>query len=457
MPALAAPYHRRVRARITLLAVALAACHRGGATSTPLITAAPRHPGEPGPGPLQVVSTQPIEASPDPRAASTRTASQGLAAAAEAPARAAEPLPIREQARVRLQPARAQTSGNTVEGAVSGVAFFGERSELLVGGGNDDRVHLAEIASGRELWASPKLGKDVDAVAACGEHFAGLTYHNRLAIYHRRPGAGVEAERVGPGGSEWLAFTEDCAHILTAAFLGPLLIYKRGGALAAELPSDGYRGFGYADRRTVYRAPVAAPRPPTNGLDPDPDDAALDPDQPTTEPRYFLYTWDGTPGVGVTTELPYVYEDHELGLLTQVQPTPWGGLVREYCDHRRCRVILEDRGQIVDFAVDGGVWTLTLGSVIALSAGGEYLAWYRDGLPVQIVEMATGRRVALPRVNRTMSSTVDFTFDPRDPRRIAVTMHPAPNMVTVYRLGDGPWPVDPVPPARGPGSAGIAR
>lgn len=377
-------------------------------------------------------------APPDPRAASTKTASQGLAAAAEAPARAAEPLPIREEARVRLQPERAQTSGNTVEGAVSGVAFFGERSELLIGGGNDDRVHLAEIASGRELWASPKLGKDVEAVAACGEHFAGLTYHNRLAIYRRRPGARVEAERVGHGGSKWIAFTEDCAHILTAAFLGPLLIYERGGALAAELPSDGYRGFGYADGRTAYRARVATPRPPTNGLDPDPDDPALDPDQPTAEQRYFLYTWDRTPDRGVVTELPYVYEDHDLGLLTQVQPTRWGGLIREYCDRRRCRVILEDRGQIVDFAVDGGVWTLTLGSALALSSGGEYLAWYRDGLPVQIVELATGRRVALPRVNRTMSSTVDFTFDPRDPRRLAVTMHPAPNMVTVYRLGDGP-------------------
>jgi hypothetical protein len=98
-------------------------------------------------------------------------------------------------------------------------------------------------------------------------------------------------------------------------------------------------------------------------------------------------------------------------------------------------VILGDGDRVVDFAVAGGVWTLALGSTLALSRGGEYLAWYRDGLPVELVELATGQRASLPAVPRTMSSTVDFTFDPLDPRRIAVTMHPDPNKVTVYRIG----------------------
>ncbi|MCA9637172.1 MAG: hypothetical protein KC420_14190 [Myxococcales bacterium] len=436
-----------MRTRSVLLALVIAACDRGGEPITPLVAdggARPTGASAPEPAaaashtPTPTPSPRPVQASaPPPK----QSPSEALAAAPESPPRAAAPLPIREEARVKLQPERAHTSGNLVEGTVSSVAFLGPQSELLVGGGNDDRVHVAEIASGRERWASPKLGKDVEAVAACGEHFAGLTYEGRLEVYRRAPSGKIEREpgRRG-GGSKWLAFTEDCEHLLTPEFLGQLFIYeRRSGALAAELPADGYRNFGYAGGRTVYRTRVPlpaqpGPKPPSGGT------VDLVPaDPPPFEERYFLYDWHaaGSPARGTTTPLPYAHEDDALGWLTQVKPTPWGGLIREYCDRRRCRVILEDRQRIVDFAVAGGVWTLALGSALELSADGAYLAWYRDGLPVEIVELRSGRRVQLPKVRRTMSSTVEFAFDPRDPARLAVTMHPAPNMVTVYRLGDG--------------------
>ncbi len=333
----------------------------------------------------------------------------------ENPPRSSVPLSLRTEAIVKLQPKKARTSANLVEGSVDDLAFFGERSEYLVGGGNDDRIHLAEIASGREIWVSKRLGKDVEAVAACGEFFAGSTYHNRLALYQRTPGGSVRTVSTSrPGGNEWLAFTEDCQHLLMPEFLGQLFIFERkSGALAAELPSDGYRNFGYSHRRVVYRQPG--------------DDNLL---------HYILYSWDNSPEQGTTRTLPYVTEDDALGLLVQVHPTPWGGLLREYCDRERCRVILGDRDQVVDFAITGGIWSLSLGSELALSRDGEFLAWYRDGLPVTIVELATGKRVSLPPTLRTMSATVTFTFDPLDAHRIAIAMDPAPNKATVYRVGD---------------------
>ncbi|MCB9565978.1 MAG: hypothetical protein H6710_01940 [Myxococcales bacterium] len=94
--------------------------------------------------------------------------------------------------------------------------------------------------------------------------------------------------------------------------------------LAAELPADGYRNFGYAGGRTVYRTRVPlpaqpGPKPPSGGT------VDLVPaDPPPFEERYFLYDWHaaGSPARGTTTPLPYAHEDDALGWLTQVKPTP---------------------------------------------------------------------------------------------------------------------------------------
>ena len=412
----------RLRSSRVLVLFALIACDRGATNVQPLVSDGAQAQGPVGSGPLAASQRDRADradrAEPASAPKSAVDPAEEQPALVESPPRSPVPLGLTVEATVKLQPKQARTSANLVEGTVGGVAFLGERSELLVGAGNDDRIHVAEIASGRELWASRKLGKDVEAVASCGgEFFAGLTYHNRLLVYRKPFGGRVQVESTShAGGSEWLAFTDDCQHLVMPEFLGPLYIYARGsGALAAELPSDGYRRFGVSDKRTVYRRGGAGPS--------------------MGEARYWEYAWDSSPAQGTSRELPYKVEDDELGLLVQVRPTPWGGLLREYCDRERCRVILDDRDQIVDFAVAGGVWTLSLGSTLALSRGGEYLAWYRDGLPVEVVELATGKRAALPAIPRTMSSTVEFTFDPLDPRRIAVTMYPEPNKVTVYRIG----------------------
>lgn len=394
--------------RSTLIALMLVGCIRNDSNMRPLVANTPPQPSQPVPEPPE---------QPEPPRIPTRPAAapEKPLPMVEKPPRSPTPLSLQAEATVKLQPRKARTSANLVEGSVDGLAFFGEHSEYLVGGGNDDRIHLAEIASGREIWVSKKLGKDVQAVAACGNFFAGSTYHNRLALYQKTPSGRVRTVSTSRyGGNEWLAFTEDCQHLLMPEFLGQLFIFEReSGALAAELPSDGYRRFGYSNGRIVYRR---------RGDD--------------QQEHYILYTWGETPSKGTTRELPYVTEDDALGLLVQVQPTPWGGLLREYCDRERCRVILEDREQVVDFEIAGGVWNLSVGSELALSRDGDFLAWYRDGLPVTIVELATGKRATLPPVQRTMSATVTFAFDPLDTHRLAIAMDPAPNKATVYRLGN---------------------
>ncbi len=399
--------------RSTLIALMIVGCVRRDSNMRPLVANTPPATSQPATAPAPPEKPQ----TPSRPAVTLAAAPEEPPPMVEKPARSPIPLSLQVEATVKLQPKKARTSANLVEGSVDDLAFFGEHSEYLVGGGNDDRVHLAEIASGREIWVSKKLGKDIQAVAACGEFFAGSTYHNRLALYQKTQNGRVRTVSTSRyGGNEWLAFTEDCQHLLMPEFLGQLFIYKRkSGALAAELPSDGYRSFGYSNGRVVYRR---------RGDD--------------QQEHYILYTWDQTPAQGTTRELPYVTEDDDLGLLVQVQPTPWGGLLREYCDRERCRVILGDRDQVVDFAIVGGVWSLSLGSELALSRGGEFLAWYRDGLPVTIVELATGKRATLPPVQRTMSATVTFAFDPLDAHRLAVAMDPTPNKATVYRLGDAP-------------------
>lgn len=407
--------------RSSLLLLAIASCGRGGTqVQPPAAEGAVAH----GDSLRQPGESEPVAASPEAAAAQaedTPEAATEPIGSVENPPRSSVPLGLQPEATVKLQPKQARTSGNLVEGTVGGVAFLGERSELLVGGGNDDRIHVATIATGREIWVSPRLGKDVQAVASCGgEFFAGLTYHNRLLVYRKPFGARVQVESTShAGGSEWLDFTEDCEHLVMPEFLGRLFIYERvSGALAAELPSDGYRKFGVSKNRTIYRGR------PTN---------------PTmAEDEYWEYAWETSPAQGRSQKLHYKVEDERLGLLVQVLPTAWGGVLREYCDRERCRVILEDREQVVDFAVAGGVWTLSLGSTLELSRDGEFLAWNRDGLPIEIVELATGKRATLPAIDRTMSSTVDFSFDSLDPRRIAVTMLPNPNKVTVFRIGDEP-------------------
>jgi hypothetical protein len=73
-------------------------------------------------------------------------------------------------------------------------------------------------------------------------------------------------------------------------------------------------------------------------------------------------------------------------------------------------------------------------SRIAVSADLRHLAWYRDGLPLHVLEIDNGRRAEIPPIARTMSAVVAVAFSPYEAGKLAVTLTPAPNQVTVYEI-----------------------
>lgn len=86
------------------------------------------------------------------------------------------------------------------------------------------------------------------------------------------------------------------------------------------------------------------------------------------------------------------------------------------------------------FDGSAGVWTSDVPSKIAVAADLRHLVWYRDGLPLQVVEVETGRRAELAAIPRTLSAIVAAAFSPYEAGKLAVTLTPAPNQVTVYEI-----------------------
>ena len=324
-----------------------------------------------------------------------------------------QPLALVRVTELALQPAQAGTSGQHVDGSVADVAFLPPDGRNVVAVGNDDRAWIAELSTGRAHWKSRPLGKDAERVVVCDNRFAVQTYGGRLALFEWVPegrGRVIDCGRFELGDGQLLGLFAGCSQAAYATLDGKLLAFDLMlGSVAKVMRDANYVQFESRVTDTGWIVVPGAPRPQVRNL------RAGD----TFEPELAASSTDGR--------------------LMQAFVVAGDQLLTEHCTQTRACVVrlhdLEGRPRL-EHRFDGsrGVWTGDVPSRIATSAELRYFSWYRDGLPLQVVETETGRRTELPAISRTMSAVVAAAFSPFETGKLAVTLTPAPNRVTVYEI-----------------------
>ncbi len=103
---------------------------------------------------------------------------------------------------VDAHPKRGRTSGMNVEGAVGALAFL--EGGRLAAGGNDDRVRLFELATGREVARTKALGKDIVELVGCaGGGVRAKNYDGRLFHFDTKGRPTKACQPIEPDGPAW--------------------------------------------------------------------------------------------------------------------------------------------------------------------------------------------------------------------------------------------------------------
>lgn len=327
--------------------------------------------------------------------------------------RSSEPLLLKEVAQVALQPSRARTSAQETEGSVADVAFLPPDGRYVVGGGNDDRIWIVDLQTGAAHWKSPQLGKDVERIDVCAPRIVAQTYEGRVAVYEwvseGRPRV-IDRGRFELGMGALRGAFGGCAQIAYAAQWDKLLVFDVLLGRTAKVLRD----VSYA---------VFESRANEHGW-------------------IFVYGADGVRLYNLSDDqvLPSALAvEGPDGRLTQAHVVSSNRILTEHCATAKSCVVrlVESNGTPrVEhrFEISGSVWGVDVPSRIAFSTDARYFFWYRDGLPLQVVETETGRRAQLPPIARTMATVVNAAFSPYAPGTLAVTLSPAPSRVTVYEI-----------------------
>jgi hypothetical protein len=324
-----------------------------------------------------------------------------------------EPLTLQQVAQIAMQPARARTSSQDAPGSVADVAFLPPDGRNLVAVGNDDRAWIADAQTGRAHWKSRPLGKDAERVAVCGNRIAVQTYGGMLATYEWVPeehGRVIDRGRFQLGTGELLGLFAGCSQAAFATLEDKLLAYDiLRGSVTRVVRDASYVQFDSRVTENGWLFVLGAARPQL----------------------YNLQT-------GETSE-PQLAAQESDGRLMQAFVAGSDQILTEHCTSARACVVrlLDFKGKPrLEYRFDGsaGVWTSDVPSRIAVSADLRYLAWYRDGLPLHVIEVDSGRRAELAPIPRTMAAVVAVAFSPYESGKLAVTLTPAPNQVTIYEI-----------------------
>ena len=318
---------------------------------------------------------------------------------AKAPASAVPLFGWRLERVVDAHPKRGRTSGQDTAGTVGAFAFLpGDR---IAAGGNDDRVRVFDLATGKRLAQSGRLKKDVVGLRACADGgFIARIYGGSL---HRFGAKHRKLRSIAHSGGWTFGASGDCATVVADDFRQVWRVYDGGtGKLREKIESRGridYRGLktredtlwiprgGDAFQKTSLTSAVRAL------VDVDPDIATI-----AGEARVQL--WSSPAGV-----------------------------VEERCSSERCDVRIG--GRLFRFDTRGGVWSAGVPSTIDVSPDGRFLLFHRDGLETLLVRTEDDARQVIGTIPRTMSSTPGVAFAP-DGRRFALTMTPKSHQVSVY-------------------------
>jgi outer membrane protein assembly factor BamB len=350
-----------------------------------------------------------VEARPLLAAVEPRSSASGSAAPALQLAQAARQYSV--------HPKTAKTSGQKTDGSVTALAFAGPESEWLLIGGNDDKVRVVEVATGKVVHTGKSLRKDVTSVAACGGTVVVATYEGGPYAYDGPDSSGAlgKLRQLPFGLGESLAFSSTCGSVGgTGLISSQEMVRFASGERVGQIPEVtgiDSRGFRYTPHGwvevsadgTQYRAirlQGDVPMPPSE--------------------------WRQVP-------------DLQGGGLTQAWlPTPQRALV-ERCSGVKCGVWLLDvetgaKAHELIFDTTGAVWVASVPSSLEVAPNGAYLWFHRDGLEAQLVELKSGSRHVMGAIPRTMATTPSAAFSSSG-RLLAVAMHPSPWMVTVFSLG----------------------
>ena len=305
---------------------------------------------------------------------------------------------------------QARSSGSMSAGHIYDVLFLDDDTFAI--GGSDDRVTAWDVDGKRRVWRSPRLGKDVQRLARCKDRIAAYTYSGTIFTFAPRGSMWRQKTKINNGFGWAFGMASNCA-VIADDFDGNFKIYQPDASkVAAEFTAKGV-----FDRRwvRVTGERMVVSRPST-----------LD----------VMNVVDLREGPSAERQMPTPTAKHG-GKISQARMVG-DRLLVEYCSDQSCVVELGDGKtitQTLTFDVKGDGWSPTVGSTIEISPDGKTMVFFRRGLDLLLVDLATDKRQPLndvAGVDQQRDEVINPAFSP-DGKWLAIGAHPKTWQVTLLK------------------------
>jgi outer membrane protein assembly factor BamB len=325
-----------------------------------------------------------------------------------------KPLGWRVLTTLNAHPKRAKSSGSKGAGTADRVGWADAEGNLLIVGGNDDRVRVFDLRTGKRTWRSKSLRKDVEFVTACDDGtIAARVYGGKTTFFAPKGKKWRKTRRINHNHGWMSGITADCKYYIADTFNNELVWWSV--AKGKNKASLGVSSRGMDLRGMRVRAGfIVVPR-----------DGTLE----------LIDTGDMREGPSAvhTVTTPSQAHGGSLGQAWMVNPST---LLREYCGGKKCvtELVSVPSGvvqQTVTFDTRGAGWSSTVPSALDITADGRTLFFFRLGLTPVLVDVASGNRQSLKAITGQTPYEYTAARFSRDGKRLAVGMHPASYQVTV--------------------------
>lgn len=306
-----------------------------------------------------------------------------------------------------VHPKKARTSGSMGAGHVNTILFLDD--DHFAVGGNDDRVAVYATKSPKRVWRSGKLGKDVYNLARCRDRLAARTYGGNVTTFAPRGRKWRVKSKIKHGFGWSFGMAANCS-IIADDFDGNFKIYKPDtNKVIAEFEAKGV-----FDRRWVK---VVGNRMVVS--------------RPTTLEVMNVVDLREGPSAERSVAVP---TNKHGGKLSQARLIRGETLLIEWCSAAKCTVEItegKDRRQTFEFDVKGHGWSPTVGSTIEISPDGKTMVFFRRGLDLLLVDIASDRRQPLGDfADKQVDEVIIPAFSPNG-QWLAIASHPKTWQVTL--------------------------